>query len=77
MKAARNAILALLDRRGSAKTICPSEAARKLARDGDWRVRMAEVHRAAEALARESMVTITWQGQAREVSEGPYRIGKK
>ena len=77
MNATRNAILALLDRRGPAKTICPSEAARKLAGDGDWRVRMEEVHRAAEALAHESVVTITWQGKAREASEGPYRISRR
>ena len=70
------AILLLLTHREPQQTICPSEAARLLAGEGDWRARMDDVHRAARRLAEENNIAISWKGEAREVSDGPYRIGQ-
>lgn len=48
---ARDAILDLLAERGPDKTICPSEAARALAGDEDFRPYMDPVRQAAARLA--------------------------
>jgi hypothetical protein len=54
-------ILALLDRRGPGKTICPSEAARALAED--WRPLMPEVREAAYAMADRGELEVTQKGE--------------
>ena len=70
----RSAIQALLDERKRGASICPSEAARILARDGeDWRKLMPIVHAAVEMIG-EAIVTISWKGQGLRTREGPYRI---
>jgi hypothetical protein len=70
---ARAAILATLEgRRG---TICPSEAARRLAPD-DWRDRMPEVRAAACQLADEGVIQITQKGVVVDgrSARGPIRL---
>ena len=74
---ARATILDLLAARAEGATICPSEAARALAAGAgreDWRAFMADVHMAAERLAAEGGVRLSWQGADR--TRGPYRIGR-
>jgi hypothetical protein len=76
-EAARAAVLSLLARRVAGTTICPSEAARELAREAgsaDWRREMPSVHAAARQLAAEGIVRLTWRGEERRTGEGPYRI---
>lgn len=76
---ARATVLALLARRAEAATLCPSEVARALvaaAGRGDWRAEMAGVHEAVAGLVAEGLVRVSWKGAAREVGEGPYRIGR-
>ncbi|WP_228973173.1 DUF3253 domain-containing protein [Streptomyces sp. DH12] len=72
------AILELLDRRGPAATICPSDAARAAyAGDDDgWRALMEPVRRAARRLAAAGEVEITQGGRPVEPAEarGPIRI---
>lgn len=76
---ARGAILALLERRAADATICPSEAARALAAatgKADWRDEMAAVHAAADAMAAEGLVRLSWKGEPMAARAGPYRIGR-
>lgn len=78
--AARAAVLALLERRDVAATVCPSEVARVLAagagRASAWRVEMAGVHAAVDALAAAGVVRLSWKGVPMAGREGPYRIGR-
>ncbi|MFI5828575.1 DUF3253 domain-containing protein [Streptomyces sp. NPDC051578] len=71
-------ILQLLDRRGPAATICPSDAARA-AYDGEddgWRALMEPVRRAARRLVESGEVEITQGGRRVEPTKarGPIRI---
>ena len=72
---AAEAILSLLRARGTAKTICPSEAARRLDAEG-WRDRMDEVRRAGAALASDGAIRVTQQGRVVPPdAPGPIRYG--
>lgn len=77
---AQIAILSLLEMRDPDKTICPSEAARALAKargaPDDWRADMASAHAAARKLAQEGMVTPMQGGKAVAAPEGAYRIAR-
>ena len=78
MSEAEAAIRALLRERGPGKTICPSEAARKMAGpNGEWRSRMSDVHQAAARLSDAGDVALSWKGESRSAPDGPYRIGLK
>jgi hypothetical protein len=63
----------LAARRGS---ICPSEAARAVAGEDDWRPLMEPVRRAARRLVDQGQVEITQGGRAVDPStaRGPIRI---
>ncbi|MFB8025494.1 DUF3253 domain-containing protein [Streptomyces sp. NPDC056465] len=72
------AILELLEGRGSAATICPSDAARAVY-DGDddgWRALMEPTRRAAARLVAAGDVEITQAGRPVEPAQarGPIRI---
>ncbi|MEM7212815.1 MAG: DUF3253 domain-containing protein [Pseudomonadota bacterium] len=56
------AILALVTKRGAGKTICPSEAARRLDPE-HWRRLMTPVRNAAAALARRGVIEIRRKGK--------------
>ena len=72
------AILALLAERADDASICPSEAARRLAGpDGDWRARMDEVHAAADALVDAGAIALSWKGAPMQKRRGPYRIARR
>lgn len=49
--------------RGDGKSICPSEVARALAPDGEWRPLMGPVRQVAVALSREGAVEILRKGK--------------
>jgi len=72
------AILELLERRGPASTICPSDAARAVyAGDDDgWRALMEPARRAARRLVTAGEVEITQAGRPVGPAEarGPIRI---
>lgn len=72
-------ILTLVRERGNDKTICPSEAARKLAgSDPDlWGAMMPVVRRVTLDLAKEGRVVIYRKGKAisPDMLKGVYRIG--
>lgn len=71
-------ILSLLADRAKGTTICPSEAARRLAGPtGDWRAQMNAVHAAADALARGGAITLSWKGTPMQERRGPYRIARR
>ena len=71
------AIDALLAERGDGKTICPSEAARRLAGEGgDWRAHMDQVHAATRDMAAAGKIRLTWRGEPMDEPEGPYRIAR-
>mgnify|MGYP002777288299 FL=1 len=75
---AAEVILALLAERAAGATICPSEAARRLAApDGDWRAHMDAVHVAADALAEADTITLSWRGTPMQKRRGPYRIARR
>ena len=69
-------ILQLLAERGPGKSICPSDVARALRPDGDWRALMDPVRAAAAVLARRGAVEIRQRGQRVSPTgyRGPIRI---
>jgi len=72
------AILALLAERAAGATICPSEAARRLAGpQGDWRTEMDAVHAATDRLAEQGAVSLSWKGSPMQKRRGPYRIARR
>ncbi len=76
---ARESILELLDARGPDKTICPSEVARVLAGDADFRPYMEPVRDAAAKLADAGRIAVTQKGEPVTIGEvrGPIRLGLK
>ncbi len=72
------AILGLLAEREPGATICPSEAARRLAGpEGDWRAQMGAVHAAVDMLAAAGRVALSWKGAPMPKRRGPYRIARR
>jgi hypothetical protein len=69
-------ILALLGERAAGATLCPSEAARRLAGQ-DWRGAMPDVHAAVDRLLDEELVALSWKGAPLLTRAGPYRISRK
>ncbi|MDJ0979777.1 MAG: DUF3253 domain-containing protein [Erythrobacter sp.] len=77
-QSAQRAVLELLNQRGTAKTICPSEAARALAgRSGNWRDAMNDVHKAVDALHASGHVQLSWKGKELDQRRGAYRIARR
>lgn len=72
---ARKAILELLVQRDAGKTICPSDAARKLDPDG-FRELMPTVRDAARRLAGEGRIEVTQKGELVDLdtARGPIRL---
>lgn len=82
MTEAQEAILTLLDERGAGKTICPSEAARALARthaqhSKEWRAHMDSVHKATDALHAAGLIRLSWKGKELDQRRGAYRIARR
>lgn len=78
MSEASKAIDELLEKRGPGKTICPSEAAKRLAGpDGDWRENMGRVHQAVDELVEAGTITLSWKGERKEQRRGAYRIARR
>jgi hypothetical protein len=69
-------ILELLRRRDEGKTICPSDAARALASDGDFRPLMDPVRERAAAMAAGGRLEVTQQGEVVDLdsARGPIRL---
>ncbi len=62
-RAIAEAILALCAARGPEKTICPSEAARRLAPEGEeWRALMERTRRLGAELAATGRIDVTQKG---------------
>lgn len=75
---AEQAILWLLAQRTGNASICPREAARRLAGpDGEWRAEMAAVHAAVDALLEQHVISLSWQGAPIQKRRGPYRIARR
>lgn len=70
------AILSLIEGRGEAKTICPSEAARAVSPD-HWRKLMKDVRAEAVRLAKAGEISIYRKGKPVNPDEfkGVYRLG--
>ena len=71
------AILELLRERGAEKTICPSEAARRVAPD-NWEPLMQQARAAAQRLAAAGEIVVMQGGQRVDPSraKGPIRLKK-
>jgi hypothetical protein len=71
------AIRGELDRRGSGKTICASEVARRVDADG-WRALMPRVQNAVRRLAHGGEVEVLQRGRRVDPSDakGPIRVRK-
>lgn len=70
-------IRTLLDARAPAASICPSDAARALWPDPDWRDRMDDVRRVAATLAESGILRVTQGGAAvadARDARGPLRL---
>jgi hypothetical protein len=76
------AVLDLLESRGPGKTICPSEAARRMAiaKDGEdtrWRENMDDIHRAVDILLAAGDVNLSRKGKPLVQRRGAYRIARR
>jgi len=71
-----DAILSLVAERGAGKTICPSEAARRVDPE-DWRAHLKAVRAAGRALAAEGRIVWTKKGKPvdPETAKGVVRFG--
>ncbi len=69
------AILDLLNQRGTGKTICPSEAARKVAPE-NWQSLMDQTRAAAGRLVAAGKIKVTQHGRPVDLSsaKGPIRL---
>ncbi len=74
----RETIHALLDARREGATICPSDAARALRPEGDWRALMDDVRRVAGAETEEGRLEVRQQGQRVDLGavRGPIRLAR-
>ena len=74
-RALENAITELLDTRGEGKTICPSEAARRVDPE-DWRPLMDPARRVAARMVEAGEVEMTQQGRVVDpaTATGPVRL---
>jgi hypothetical protein len=72
-------ILELLGERAVGASICPSEVARALRPDGDWRSLMEPVRQAARRLQRAGRIQATQRGQPVDLgtARGPIRLRLK
>lgn len=71
-----SAILDLLAQRRAGATICPSDAARAVGSDDDWRELMEPARQAASRLVAAGQVEITQGGKVVDLASatGPIRI---
>ncbi len=73
-------ILAFVADRPSGTT-CPSEVARRLAKDHnvplEWRKFMPTVHEAVDELLARGEVTLSWKSVVMNERAGPYRISAR
>ena len=73
-----DAILALLDARADGATICPSEAARRVAGDADdaWRELMPAARAVASQLVADGRIEVTQGGEVTDpaTARGPIRL---
>lgn len=74
----RGTIDELLDARRGGATICPSEAARALRPDGDWRALMDDVRRVAGAETEAGRLEIRQGGERVDLAtvRGPIRLAR-
>ncbi|MDD7940150.1 DUF3253 domain-containing protein [Actinomycetospora lutea] len=74
-RALRDAIVDLLDHRAAGKTICPSEAARRVDPDA-WRDLMPEARRVARRLVDDGTIEMTQGGEVVDpaAARGPVRL---
>ena len=70
-------ILELLGERDPGKTICPSDAARALAGERDFRPYMEPVREAAAKLVDDGRIVVTQKGEPVDLAtvRGPIRLG--
>lgn len=75
-EAAQRTILELLAARAPSTTICPSEAARRLAGDDDFQPLMGLVREAAQTLVERGAIEVTQRGEPVELAtaRGPIRL---
>jgi hypothetical protein len=74
-----DAVIGLLSGRGRGASICPSEAARRVAGPENWRSLMEATRRAARRLAARGRVEITQRGRPVDFAsfKGPIRVRLK
>ena len=70
----RRALLSLIAARKPDATVCPSEVARAIAGDSNWREAMPLVHEVVDTLLTEGHVQLSWKGAPMPARSGPYRI---
>lgn len=70
-------MLALVEKRGALKSICPSDVARSVFSDSDWRDEMDSVREVAQDLSDRGLIEVTQKGKVIKnvlESRGPIRL---
>ncbi|WP_232496307.1 DUF3253 domain-containing protein [Novosphingobium kaempferiae] len=55
-------------------TICPSEVARAIASEDQWREAMPAVHAAIDEMIADGIISLSWKGRNLDRRSGAYRI---
>lgn len=71
---AREALHTLMAARKPGATICPSEVARAILGERNWREAMPVVHAMVDRLLTEGLIHLSWKGTSMVARSGPYRI---
>lgn len=76
--ALEKAIFQLLEARAAGATICPSDVARTLDSQGDWRALMPRIREVAKALVQQGRLRVTRGGKSVDATGGggPIRLGR-
>jgi len=71
---AREALHTLMATRKAGATVCPSEVARAISSERNWRKAMPIVHATVDTLLTEGLIHLSWKGTSMAARSGPYRI---
>jgi hypothetical protein len=70
----REALNTLIVARKPGATICPSEVARAISSERNWREAMPIVHAMVDTLLTEGLIHLSWKGTSMAAKSGPIAL---